>query len=341
MELVVFQKTSVAPGKAEFPPEALERVTRLAKPLVVTVFRCQGVFVAVQDYTADRGVCYMDPVLMAKAGIVDGARVRFQIADLKPLKHMVLRPDKHEWVNIPDPRLALETALLDRPVITSGDTIQVGPVTLTVVECKPYVGHTVDTDTGVEFLPPPDEPHHVDEEEFTGRGVFKGSSVVNYVPVEDGLLEIRAEGKDVDVYVGKSVSTADVYDDSRVGNATVKVLVKANEPIQIHLVSSAGPCTMWTKYLIGTPCAACGNPVPNSNRFLHDMRCAGRFIQCIACEAYWPSGSVHVHCESCGKGLEKEAVEKHMFRRHPCPKCGLPGTREHLQRCNALTRVVL
>eukprot|EP00698_Gefionella_okellyi_P019010 TRINITY_DN5772_c0_g1_i1.p1 TRINITY_DN5772_c0_g1~~TRINITY_DN5772_c0_g1_i1.p1 ORF type:complete len:593 (-),score=69.09 TRINITY_DN5772_c0_g1_i1:992-2770(-) len=114
----------------------------------------------VREFLAPDGVVIVPMWIMQNLGVDEGCNMTVSLVDLPAIQCMKLRPHSVEFLEIENPRVALEVAFRSLVCVSVGDVIRFKHNSVTfyadVVECQPESAHLIDVDVKVDFLPPLD-----------------------------------------------------------------------------------------------------------------------------------------------------------------------------------------
>ena len=98
----------------------------------------------------------MSEILMDELCITEGGSIRIKPVDLKAGTWIKIRPDKHSFTLLDDPKGFLESGIIRHyPVLNKGEVISFGGYNFDIVDTMPEEAiFTVDTDIVVDFLEP-------------------------------------------------------------------------------------------------------------------------------------------------------------------------------------------
>lgn len=152
-------------GKIILPPSALNNLVNLnlSYPMLFELTNNSAdktTHAGVLEFIAEEGAVYLPQWMMQTLLLQPGERVQVKSTNLPPGKFVKIQPQSVDFLDISDPKAALETALRNFSTLTVGDIISITynqkEYDILVLEIKPDTRgiSIVDTDLEVDFAPP-------------------------------------------------------------------------------------------------------------------------------------------------------------------------------------------
>ena len=133
----------------------------------------------VAEFTAEEGTCYLPYNMFDRLSLEEGQQVNVRAIKLKAGTFIKIQPHKTEFINNPNPKIALEYNLRNYFCVTEGDTIDVKfgkkYYKIDIKQCKPDKAiRILKSPPTIDFEPPKDykEPQKTKKTNVSGSNII-------------------------------------------------------------------------------------------------------------------------------------------------------------------------